>query len=91
MNPTTDVLEKRMAELDGGVGALALASGQAATTFAVLNITQAGQNIVSTDSLYGGTYNLFHYTLPKLGIDVKFVELDPEGMRALMKIPVLLY
>src|SRR5512146_41645 len=56
MNPTTDVLEKRMAELDGGVGALAVASGQAAITFAVLNITQAGQNIISASSLYGGTY-----------------------------------
>src|SRR3990172_10906632 len=74
MNPTTDVLEKRMAELDGGVGALALASGQAATTFAVLNIAQAGQNIVSTSFLYGGTYNLFHYTLPKMGITVRFVD-----------------
>lgn len=67
MNPTTDVLEKRLAELDGGVGALAVASGQAATTFAILNIAQAGQNIVSTSYLYGGTYNLFHYTLPSLG------------------------
>jgi O-acetylhomoserine (thiol)-lyase len=83
MNPTTDVLEKRMAELDGGVGALAVASGQAAITFAVLNITGAGQNIVSTNSLYGGTYNLFHYTLPKLGIEVKFVDSsDPENVRA---------
>lgn len=82
MNPTTDVLEKRMAELDGGVGALAVASGQAAITFAVLNITRAGQNIVSTNSLYGGTYNLFHYTLPKLGIQVKFVDSsDPENVR----------
>ncbi|HIJ82303.1 MAG TPA: bifunctional O-acetylhomoserine aminocarboxypropyltransferase/cysteine synthase, partial [Desulfuromonadales bacterium] len=60
MNPTTDVLEQRLAALDGGVGALAVASGQAATTFAVLNIAQAGQNIVSTNYLYGGTYNLFH-------------------------------
>src|SRR5512138_2067323 len=82
MNPTTDVLEKRLAELDGGVGALALASGQAATTFAVLNIASAGQNIVSTSYLYGGTYNLFHYTLPKLGINVKFVDTsDPENVR----------
>ena len=82
MNPTTDVLEKRLAELDGGIGALALASGQAATTFAVLNITQTGQNIVSTNYLYGGTYNLFHYTLPKLGITVKFVDSsDPENIR----------
>ncbi len=74
MNPTTDVLEKRLAALDGGSGALAVASGQAAITFAILNITQAGQNIVSTSYLYGGTYNLFHYTLPKLGIKVKFVD-----------------
>ena len=82
MNPTTDVLEKRLAELDGGVGALAVASGQAATTYAVLNIAQAGQNIVSTSFLYGGTYNLFHYTLPKLGIEVKFVDTsNPENIR----------
>ena len=82
MNPTTDVLEKRMAALDGGVGALAVASGQAAITFSVLNITSAGQNIVSTNSLYGGTYNLFHYTLPKLGIEVKFVDTsDPRNVR----------
>ncbi len=82
MNPTTDVLEKRLAELDGGVGGLAVASGQAAITYAVLNITQAGQNIVSTSYLYGGTYNLFHYTLPKLGINVKFVDSsDPENFR----------
>jgi O-acetylhomoserine (thiol)-lyase len=82
MNPTTDVLEKRLAELDGGIGGLAVASGQAAITYAVLNITQAGQNIVSTSYLYGGTYNLFHYTLPKLGITVKFVDSsDPENFR----------
>jgi O-acetylhomoserine (thiol)-lyase len=82
MNPTTDVLEQRLANLDGGVGALAVASGQAATTYAVLNIAQAGQNIVSTCFLYGGTYNLFHYTLPKLGINVKFVDTaDPESVR----------
>jgi O-acetylhomoserine (thiol)-lyase len=82
MNPTTDVLEKRLAELDGGVGGLAVASGQAATTYAVLNITQAGQNIISTTYLYGGTYNLFHYTLPKLGIEVKFVDTsNPENIR----------
>jgi len=83
MNPTTDVLEKRMAELDGGVGALAVASGQAAISYAVLNIAQCGQNIVSTNYLYGGTYNLFHYTLPKMGITVKFVDTsDPENVRA---------
>ena len=82
MNPTTDVLEQRLAALDGGVGGLAVASGQAATTYAVLNITQAGQNIVSTNYLYGGTYNLFHYTLPKLGITVKFVDFsNPENIR----------
>jgi O-acetylhomoserine (thiol)-lyase len=82
MNPTTDVLEQRLAALDGGIGGLALASGQAAITYAVLNIAQAGQNIVSTNYLYGGTYNLFHYTLPKLGIQVKFVDTsDPENVR----------
>ena len=83
MNPTTDVLEKRLAALDGGTGALAVASGQAAITLAILNITQAGQNIVSTSYLYGGTYNLFHYTLPKLGIKVKFVNSSkPEEIEA---------
>jgi O-acetylhomoserine (thiol)-lyase len=83
MNPTTDVLEQRLAALDGGVAGLAVASGQAAITYAVLNIAQAGQNIVSTNYLYGGTYNLFHYTLPKLGITVKFVDTsDPENVRA---------
>jgi len=82
MNPTSDVLEQRLAQLDGGVGALAVASGQAAITYAILNITQAGQNIVSASYLYGGTYNLFHYTLPKLGIKVKFVDSsDPENVR----------
>jgi len=74
MNPTNDVLEKRIALLDGGVGALAVSSGQAASTLSILNIAQAGDNIVSADNLYGGTYNLFHYTLPKFGIDVKFVK-----------------
>ncbi len=74
MNPTTDVLEKRMALLDGGVGALAVASGQSAITLSVLNIAQAGDEIVSADNLYGGTYNLFHYTLPRLGVKVKFVK-----------------
>src|SRR5512139_3296984 len=73
MNPTNDVLEKRVALLDGGVGALATASGQAAETLALLNIARAGDEIVSTDNLYGGTYNLFHYTFPRLGIEVKFV------------------
>jgi len=73
MNPTNDVLEKRMALMDGGLGALAVASGQSAITLALLNIAQAGDEIVSADNLYGGTYNLFHYTFPRLGIQVKFV------------------
>jgi O-acetylhomoserine (thiol)-lyase len=82
MNPTVDVLEKRVAGLEGGSGAMAVASGQAAETLAILNIAQAGQNIVSAASLYGGTYNLFHYTFPKLGIGAKFVEAnDPENFR----------
>jgi O-acetylhomoserine (thiol)-lyase len=82
MNPTTDVLEQRLAALDGGVAALVVASGQAAITYAVLNIAKAGDNIISTNYLYGGTYNLFHYTLPKLGITVKFVDTsDPENVR----------
>jgi len=74
MNPTNDVLEKRIALLDGGVGALAVSSGQAASTLAILNIAQAGDEILSADNLYGGTYNLFHYTLPKFGVNVKFVK-----------------
>ncbi len=83
MNPTTDVLEQRLAQLDGGVGALAFASGQAAITAAILNITKAGENIISTSYLYGGTYNLFHYTLPRLGIQVKFIDSsDPENVRS---------
>jgi O-acetylhomoserine (thiol)-lyase len=73
MNPTTDVLEQRLAAIHGGTGALAVASGQAATTLAVLNIAKSGQNIVSTSFLYGGTYNLFHYTFDRLGIEVRFV------------------
>lgn len=73
MNPTTDVFEKRIAAIDGGVGALAAASGQSAITLSLLNIAQAGDEIVSADNLYGGTYNLFHYTFAKLGIKVKFV------------------
>lgn len=80
MNPTTDVLEKRIAALDGGIGALAVSSGQSAITLSILNIAQAGDEIVSADNLYGGTYNLFHYTLPRLGIAVKFVKSnDLEG------------
>jgi len=82
MNPTTDVFEKRIAALEGGVGALATSSGQAATTLAILNIARAGDDIVSLDNLYGGTYNLFHYTLPRLGINVKFVPSnDLEALR----------
>lgn len=76
MNPTTDVLEQRIALLEGGVGALAVASGQAAETLAILNIAEQGDNILSATSLYGGTYNLFHYTLPKYGINVKFHSSD---------------
>ncbi len=76
MNPTTDVLEKRIAALDGGVGALAFASGSAAITAAILTIAQAGDEIVSADNLYGGTYTLFQYTLKRLGITVKFVKSD---------------
>ena len=72
MNPTTDVLEKRIAALEGGVGALGLASGQAAITYAIQTITEAGQNIVSSSTLYGGTYNLFAHTLPQFGIGVRF-------------------
>ncbi len=82
MNPTCDVLEKRLAALEGGSGALTVASGQAAESLAILNIAQAGQNIVSGSSLYGGTYNLFHYTFPKMGIKTKFVQqADPENFR----------
>ena len=73
MNPTNDVLEKRVALLDGGIGALATASGQAAISLALFNIARAGDEIISADNLYGGTYNLFHYTFPRLGIQVKFV------------------
>ena len=74
MNPTQDVAEKRIAALEGGTAALLLASGQAAETFAILNIAQAGDHIVSSLNVYGGTYNLFKYTLPKLGIETTFVE-----------------
>jgi O-acetylhomoserine (thiol)-lyase len=82
MNPTTDVFEKRVAELEGGIGGLATASGQAAITYAILNIAAVGDEIVSATSLYGGTYNLFHYTLPRLGIKVSFVDpSNPENFR----------
>ena len=73
-NPTTDVFEKRMAAIDGGVGALAVASGQSAITLSLLNIARAGDEIVSADNLYGGTYNLFRHTFPRLGITVRFVK-----------------
>jgi O-acetylhomoserine (thiol)-lyase len=83
MNPTTDVLEKRLAEMDGGVGALALASGSSAITLAILNLAKAGDNIVSSSFLYGGTYNLFHHTLARMGIKVKFVNTaDPQNVAA---------
>ena len=82
MNPTTDVFEQRIAAIEGGTGALAVSSGQAATTFALLAITQVGDEIVSANNLYGGTYQLFHYTLPKLGRSVKFVDSrSPEAFR----------
>lgn len=79
MNPTTDVVEQRIAALEGGVAALLLSSGQAAETFAILNLAGAGDHIVSSPRLYGGTYNLFHYTLPKLGIETTFVD-DPDDL-----------
>jgi O-acetylhomoserine (thiol)-lyase len=75
MNPTSDVFEKRIAELEGGVAALAVASGQAAGLLAILNLVRAGDNLVSSQTLYGGTYNLFAYTLPKWGITTKFVDI----------------
>jgi O-acetylhomoserine (thiol)-lyase len=83
MNPTTDVFEKRVAALEGGVAGLATASGQAAETLTLTTLAAAGDEIVSTTSLYGGTYNLFHYTLPRLGITVRFVDADDfDGLRA---------
>jgi len=82
MNPTSDVFEQRVAALEGGVAALAVASGQSAITLALLTLAHAGDEIVSAASLYGGTYNLFHYTFPQLGITVKFVDpTDPENFR----------
>jgi O-acetylhomoserine (thiol)-lyase len=87
MNPTQDTVEQRIAALEGGVAALLLSSGSAATTFAILNVAEAGDHIVSSSSLYGGTYNLFHYTLPKFGIEVTFVDNpdDPESWRKAVK------
>ena len=82
MNPTTDVFEKRIAAIEGGTGAIATASGAAAITYAILNITREGDEIVSADNLYGGTYEFFHYTLPKFGRHVVFVNSqDPEAFR----------
>ncbi|NWJ46872.1 MAG: O-acetylhomoserine aminocarboxypropyltransferase/cysteine synthase [Chloroflexi bacterium] len=86
INPTTTVLEERVALLEGGAGALAVASGQAAEFLALINIANAGDHIVSATSLYGGTYNLFHHTLPKLGITTTFVDpTNPENFQAAIK------
>jgi O-acetylhomoserine (thiol)-lyase len=87
MNPTQDAVEQRIASLEGGVAALLLASGSAATTYAIQNVAEAGDHIVSSPSLYGGTYNLFHYTLKKFGIDVTFVEdpSDPASWQAAVR------
>jgi O-acetylhomoserine (thiol)-lyase len=79
MNPTWDVLEQRLAALEGGVAALVTASGQAAVTYSVLNITRAGENIISVSQLYGGTYNLFAHTLPQYGIEVRWADADDPG------------
>lgn len=85
MNPTTDVLEQRLAALEGGIGALALASGQAAVTYAILTIAEAGDNIVSSSALYGGTYNLFAHTLPQYGITTQFANhRDPASFEPLI-------
>lgn len=85
MNPTTDVFEKRVAALEGGVAGLAVASGQAAETLVIQTLANAGDEIISTNSLYGGTYNLFRYTFPRLGVTVKFADAnDFEGIRALI-------
>src|SRR6267154_138400 len=82
MNPTTDVFEKRIAALESGAAALGMASGQAAETLTILNLAKAGDEILSTTSLYGGTYNLFHHTLPRMGITVRFVDAaDYDGMK----------
>ncbi|MDX2186351.1 MAG: PLP-dependent transferase [Opitutaceae bacterium] len=86
MNPTTDVLEQRLAALEGGTAALAHSSGQAAITAAILNVAGAGDHIVSVSQLYGGTYNLFHHTLPKLGIEITFVDADdPDAFQRAIK------
>lgn len=86
MNPTTDVLEQRVAALEGGTAGLVMSSGSAAITYAILNLASAGDHIVSVSQLYGGTYNLFHNTLPKLGIEVSFVDgEDPESFRRALR------
>jgi len=88
MNPTTAVLEQRLAALEGGVGALGLASGMAAITYAIQTIAEAGDNIVSVGTLYGGTYNLFAHTLPQLGIQVRFADYrDPASFKPLIEAP----
>ncbi|MBL8528782.1 MAG: aminotransferase class I/II-fold pyridoxal phosphate-dependent enzyme, partial [Burkholderiales bacterium] len=85
MNPTTDVLEQRLAAMEGGIGGLALASGMAATTYAIFTITEAGDNIVTSSTLYGGTYNLFAHTLPQYGIEVRFADhRDPASFARLI-------
>jgi len=85
MNPTQDVLEKRVAALEGGIAGLALASGQAAITYAIQTITEAGDNIVTSSTLYGGTYNLFAHTLPQYGIEVRFADYrDPDSFAKLI-------
>ena len=87
MNPTNDVLEQRVAQLEGGVGALAVSAGSAAVNYSILNLAEAGNNIVSVPLLYGGTYTLFRHMLPKLGIEVRFAESNsPES---LLCIPLL--
>ena len=85
MNPTNDVLEQRVAQMEGGVAALALSAGQAAINYSILNLAEAGDNIVSVPLLYGGTYTLFKHMLPKQGIDVRFAEDDnPENLDKLI-------
>ncbi len=85
MNPTTDVLEKRVAEMEGGIAGLALASGMAAITYAIMTIAEAGDNIVTSSTLYGGTYNLFAHTLPRYGIEVRFADYrEPDSFAKLI-------
>jgi O-acetylhomoserine (thiol)-lyase len=85
MNPTTAVLEQRVAAMEGGIGGLAVASGMSAITYAIMTIAEAGDNIVSAGTLYGGTYNLFAHTLPQFGIDVRFADYrDPASFKPLI-------